>query len=216
MSNFVETLYYLVLNSTLLGDTSNAKMYLHFLREEFDNNEILFESLKKDHRWKHLVELGNAIDNNLVFSKSLDCSEAKSFPRQEEETLFSKQEDLVKAIMLSQDNLRMCLGAESDFHCSCTELETRFGRVDLVAQDKITAYPIEVKKSGAYHDVVGQIDKYVIQFKLWLINRMYENVLGVVIANSFDSYTIKELYKAGVVPVKYKFRSQQSVEFERL
>jgi RecB family endonuclease NucS len=192
-------------------------MYLQFLREEFDKNEESFASLKKDHRWEHLVELGNAIDNNLDISKNL-LSDKEKFGvlRQEDETVFSKQYDLVKAIMLSQDQLRICLNAEHDFACSIAEMDTRYGRVDLVAQDSKTIYPIEVKKNCAFHDVVGQISKYVIHFKLGLVNRIYDFVAGVVIANSFDMFVLKELYKLGIIPIKYKFKTEQQVEFERL
>lgn len=214
MSNYVETLYYLTYNSVLLGESSNAKMYLSFLRDEFDKNEVLFEPLKKDHRWQHLIGLGNSIDKNLIISTFIE--DKQPVLRQEDETVFSKQEDLVKAIILSQDDLRICLGAESDFFCSITELETRYGRVDLVAQDHKTVFPIEVKKNGAFHDVVGQINKYVLHFKLGLINRDYDFVVGVVIANNFDAYTLKELYRLNVVPVKYKFKSERKVEFEKL
>ncbi|MDD5649618.1 MAG: hypothetical protein PHF86_04260 [Candidatus Nanoarchaeia archaeon] len=215
MTTLAETLYYQTYNYMLLGDSSNAKMYLSFLREEFDSNEKSFDPLKKDHRWEHLKEIGNAIDKNLVLSNLVEDKSVVVL-RQEDETVFSKQDDLVKAIMLSQDDLRICLGAESDFNCIITEMETRYGRVDLVAQDKKTVYPIEVKKNGAFHDVVGQINKYVIHFKLGLINRIYDFVVGIVIANNFDVFVLKELYKLGVVPVKYKFKTEQKVEFEKL
>lgn len=214
MSTLTETLYYQTYNFVLLGDSSNAKMYLSFLREEFDKDENSFEPLKKDHRWKHLVELGNSIDKNQTISSLVE--DKQNVMRQEDEAVFSRQEDLVKAIILSQDDLKICLGAESDFVCTITEMETRYGRVDLVAQDKKTIFPIEVKKNGAFHDVVGQINKYVIHFKLGLINRIYDFVTGIVIANNFDSYVLKELYKLQIIPVKYKFRSEQKVEFEKL
>jgi len=213
MSNLVETFYYQIYNSVLLGDLTNAKMYLTFLRSEYETNEEKFEALKSDYRWEHLVKLGNAIDNNQVLTKDFKVEKDNVVVRYEDETIYKKQDDLVKAIILSQNDLRMCLGAESDFYCTCTELETKFGRVDLVAQDKQTVYPIEVKKNGAFHDCIGQINKYVIHFELGLINKIYRFVQGVVIANSFDEYIIHELCKIDVVAVKYKFKSNQQVEF---
>ena len=217
MSNLAETYYYQLYNSILLGNVPEAKMYLEFLREEFETNEETFELLKKDHRWDHLVDLSNSIEKNQVISKNLNIEQkTHSIYRQEEETAYSKQDDLVKAIMLCQNDLSICLGTESEFHCTCAEKETIFGRVDLVAQDRANIYPIEVKKNGAYHDVIGQINKYIVHFKLGLINRTYENVIGVVIANSFDAYILNELYNVGAVPIKYKFRSEKKVEFEKL
>jgi hypothetical protein len=218
MSSVVESLYYQTYNNVLLGDIYSAKMYLSFLREEYDKDETQFEIFKKDYRWEHLAELGNVIDNNLVLSKSLKSVPDKVITtiRQEDETVYQKQNDLVRAIILSQADLRMCLSAELDFYCSCTEMETRFGRVDLVAQDSNTVYPIEVKKNGAYHDVVGQIDKYIIHFKLGLINKLYRNVIGVVIANVFDDYVLQELHKFGALAIKYKFKNEKKVEFIKL
>lgn len=215
MSSLVESLYYQTYNSVLLGDTQKAKMFLSFLREEYDANEDQFGVLKSDERWQHLMNLGNAIDNNLILSKKLQTCNEQNFPlvKQEEETTYSKQQDLVKAIILCQDDLRMFLGAESDFHCSCVEAETRFGRVDLVAQDKFTIFPIEVKKNGAFHDVLGQINKYIIHYELGLINRTYQKVTGIVIANSFDNYVLQEIRNFNAIAVKYTFKSEQKVEF---
>jgi len=219
MSNLAETLYYQIYNCTLLGEVEKAKMYLAFLREEYVDNEQSFNVLKKDHRWQHLIELGNSIDNNYVALKSLKVDELQpciSQDKIEKDCVFSKQDDLVKAIILCQDDLKKCLGAQCDFRCFFTEMDTKFGRVDLVASDSVTMYPIEVKKNGAYHDVVGQIYKYVVHFKLSLINRMYEKVIGVVIANSFDKYVFNEFQKTGVICVKYVLKLDNKVEFFKI
>lgn len=216
MSNLAETFYYQIYNCTLLGEIEKAKMYLAFLREEYLNNEQSFNQLKKDHRWQHLIELGNAIDNNYTALESLkieDLEPCACQEKNEKDNVFSKQNDLVKAIIFCQNDLKKCLGAQYDFHCFCTEMETKFGRVDLVASDSITMYPIEVKKNGAFHDVVGQIYKYVVHFKLSLINRVYDKVIGVVIANSFDRYVLNELKKTGIVCVRYVFKSEDKVDF---
>lgn len=217
MSNLAETLYYQTFNSTILGNMDDAKMYLSFLREEYEENEVAFDVLKKDRRWKHLIDIGNAIDKGQVLSKNiLNEEKVLGVLRQEKETIYSKQDDLVRAIILCQDSLRTCVYAEADFHCNYVEMETKFGRVDLVAQDKKTVYPIEVKKNGAYHDVIGQINKYIMHFKLKLINRTYNDVIGIVIANSFETHIIKELYNVGAIPIKYKFKSEKNVEFCKL
>jgi RecB family endonuclease NucS len=90
-----------------------------------------------------------------------------------------------------------------------------FGRVDLVAQDSATIYPIELKKSTANHDVIGQIDKYILHYKLKLINKIYKNVIGVVIANSFSEYVLQELCRLGAIPIVYLFQDDQ-IEFKRI
>lgn len=217
MSSFVETLYYQIYNCSLLGNLKKAKMYLEFLREEYVENESKFDILKNDNRWQYLMELGKSIDDNCVYSKAVVVEEERSkVVRQENETIFSKQDDLVAAIMLCQNDLRTCISAESDFYCAGVEVYTRYGRVDLVAQDSKTIFPIEVKKNGAFHDVIGQINKYVLHYKLGLINRLYENVVGIVIANSFDKFALKEMRKFEILPIKYKFKTEFCVEFEKI
>jgi hypothetical protein len=216
MSNLAETLYYQIYNFVLLGDSDNAKTYLGFLREEYDKDESQFNALKEDERWKHLIELGDVIDKNLIVKNFQEVERpVEKIIKEEDEAQFSKQRELVKAICLAKDELRMCLKAESDFCCTSIEYETKFGRVDLVAQDKETIYPIEVKKSGADHSVIGQIDKYIIHFKLGLINRMYRYVVGVVIANGFDEYSLQELHRFGAIAIKYKFKGDNRIELSR-
>jgi hypothetical protein len=218
MSSIIETYYYHIHNNVLLDDFKTAKMYLAFLREEYEDNYEQFRVLENDGRWEHLIELGNVIDNNLSLSKKYKniVKPIDKAPKQEEVSLFKNQVDLVKAICLAKDNLKLCLSGDFDFHCCCIESETRYGRVDLVAQDKDTIYPIEVKKSGAYHDCIGQIDKYIIHFKLGLINKIYQHVIGVVISSSFDNYVLNELHKVGAVAIKYKYKGNNNIELIRL
>jgi hypothetical protein len=216
VSNLAETLYYQINNYVLLGDSNNAKTYLGFLRDEYERDCSQFQVLKEDERWKHLIELGNVVDNNLIVKNFQDIEKPYYKFVKEEESKFSKEKDLVRAICMAKDNLRMCLKAESDFCLINSEQPTRFGFVDLVAQDKDTIYPIEVKKSGANHKVVGQIDKYLIHFKLGLINKIYRYVIGVVIANGFDEYTLQELHRFGAVAIQYKFKGEHNVELMRL
>lgn len=216
MSTLVETLYYQTYNYFLLDDLKNAKMYLTFLREEYEKDFDSFEVLKKDNRFEFLVKLGDAIDNNKKLNFEIEKPKVSKVLRDEEDTIFRTQNELTKAIFLSLDNLRICLGVDSSFNIRSTEEETRFGRVDVVAIDKDTIYPIELKKSEAKHDCIGQISKYILHYRLGLINKIYNNVLGILISNSFDEYTLRELYKLGVIAIKYKFRTNEIVEFSKV
>jgi len=212
MSSLVETLYYQIYNSFLLNDNDSAKMYLSFLREEYKEDESKFSCLKNDHRWEHLQNLGNAIDNELTLQNKIDLDKKEENNNVHTES-FKNQNELVKSIVLSQNLLKNILKAENDFHCSCVELETNFGRIDLVAQDSMSIYPIEVKTNGAFHDVIGQINKYIIYFKLHLMQKIYQHVRGVVIANNFNEHVIQELRKLNVVILKYVIRDKREVEF---
>ncbi len=217
MTNLAETLYYQVYNSVLLGRSDKAKTYLGFLRDEYEKDESQFLILKQDERWNHLIELGNVIDNGLIVKNFQDIEKPiEKIAKEEDEIHFRKQSELIKAICREKDNLKIHLQAEDDFYFVGLEQETKFGNVDLVAQDKDTIYPIEVKKSGARHDVIGQIDKYMIHFKLKLINKIYSCVKGVVIANGFDEYTLQELYRFGAIAIQYEFKGDQNIELARL
>jgi RecB family endonuclease NucS len=217
MSNLAETLYYQVQNYVLLGQKEEAKLYLSFLREEYQQNPEKFNPLKNDHRWNHLVELGNVVDNNLIVKNFEKIDPAKEVViKQQDELQVRKQRDLVNAICKVKDELKILLNAEDDFCCISTEVVTRFGRVDLLAQDSKTIYPIEVKKSSASHEVVTQIDKYILHYKLQLINRIYNHVIGVVIANSFTKYSLQELSRFGAIAIVYKFKGEDKIELERL
>jgi hypothetical protein len=217
MTTSIETMYYMLYNSVLLGQTSKAKMFLSFLRNEYDENQDQFVVLKSDDRWQHLVQIGNDLDNNLVSRRYEVIEKPKDkVAVEQEDNHFKKQNELVKAICLAQDKLRKCLKAKNNFYCSTIEHETMFGRVDLVAQDETTIYPIEVKKNGGYHELVGQVDKYIMHFKLGLINKIYQHVVGVAIANGFDKYVLQELHKHGAIAIQYKYKENQEIEFIRI
>ncbi len=80
------------------------------------------------------------------------------------------------------------------------EVETDFEyRCDLVAESSSSFYPIELKIGGATHAVVSQIQKYCFYFYRKLRYGMYLEIKGVVIASSFDDWSINELRRDGVL-----------------
>lgn len=217
MTTTAETLYYQIYNSVLLGKTDDAKMYLHFLREEYDESPKKFEPLLEDDRWDHLKKLGNVIDNDLEvknFEKIEECTE--TIIKQEDATKINNQTELVKSIGLAKEQLRTLIQAEEDFSIIDLEQETLYGRVDMVAQDKHTIYPIEVKTSMADHSVIYQVDKYIRSFKLGLLRKIYQQVVGIVIANNFLDYVLKELPRIGAVAISYKLKEDGFIELRRV
>lgn len=209
MSSLVETLYYQLYNSVLLSELDDAMMYLDFLREEYEKDNTSFEPLEKDGRLKHLQDLGKIVDNGLMV-KSFNSYQGEIFASiPEDEHRFSKQGDLLRDICKNNDLLKDVLCAGNDFSLIGAEYPTRYGRVDVVGQDEDTIYPIELKKNIAGHDVISQIDKYILYFKTKLINKTYSKIVGVVIANGFNDYVLKELPNLGVVLIKYFFIGDQ-------
>ena len=204
MNTEIEVMYYKLYNSVLLCKVKEAKLYLEMLRNEYENNPEVFDVLKKNERWQHLVQLGKEIDEGLIINKiEIPPDEKIVAIGDEKRTRYEKE--LVDEICKNQNIMRGVLKASNNFYLLNREHSTLFGKVDLVGEDGKTRYVIEVKKGIAKHDVVSQIDKYMIDFKLKLILKIYNKVVGVVIANGFTDYVLKELQKMNVVLIKYTY-----------
>jgi|GEM_PF-6276356 len=216
--SIVETLYYYLYNSILLGESKNAKMYLAMLREEYVEDESSFNILRKDDRFNHLQQLGNIVDNNLVVKNFGYTNDNEDIEDAEKDLNQAETEKELVKIIFANDNikkLQKLLNATDDFYLYDIEHHTRFGRVDAVVQDNMTMYVIEIKKGQARHGVISQIDKYMLDFRLCLNLKMWNNVTGVVIANGFLNYVTKELVKLGVIPIKYTL-NQSKISFRKL
>jgi RecB family endonuclease NucS len=201
----VEVLYYFLNNAVLLGESNDAKMYLEMLRHEFSRDESSFSILED--RFSHLIQLGHAVDNNLVirnFDYKDDTKDVEAVETDDDKMI--TEHDLVINLIKNSNILKKVLHASDDFHIYNIEHPTRFGRVDLVARDKSTMYLIECKKKEARYSVISQIDKYILDFKLKLILKMWTRIVGVVIANGFLNHVIRELVKLDVIPIKYTFK----------
>jgi RecB family endonuclease NucS len=206
----IETLFYKLNNSVLLGESDNANMYLAMLRDEYGKDESAFSVLKQDDRWDRLLRLGYIVDNNISvnnFEFTDDTNNVEQSDRIIEEQ-FEEEKSLVKVVCYNYlESLRIILGASDNFHLYNFEHPTIYGFIDVVAQDNDTMYIIEFKKSDARYAVIGQISKYMLCFNLLLINKMWRRVVGVVIANSYIGHVSKELVKLGVIPIKYTYKN---------
>jgi RecB family endonuclease NucS len=215
MATLVETLFYQVYNYVLLNKQQDAKMYLEFLRDEYQSNPKKFDILKQDNRWQQLQEFSHSLENNLYLS-SFETVKNTDFVDIKCKQTVDNQRILTNKLIKSKDSLRQLLNAESDFECIATEAETIYGNVDLLAQDKNTIYPIEIKKERAEHDVLGQIDKYIIHYKLKLINKIYNKVQGVVISSGFSNFVLQELSKQGIVAIFYNLNKDGIIELKKI
>jgi hypothetical protein len=79
------------------------------------------------------------------------------------------------------------------------ELEMEpFGRLDFLVREGRRWYAIEVKINEAKHDVVGQIDKYILSLSLDMCMGLHDEVKAAVLAGSFSPYAASELSRMGV------------------
>lgn len=196
----IETLYYFLQNSVLLGEKQKAKAYLGLLRHEFVIEPKSFVLLD-DEKMLNLQKYGDIVDSDL-FITNIDFKEninEYEFKRDEEKV---KKENELRKMVLKQD-IKSLIQADDTFRYTEIEAKTKYGRVDILGRDKDTLFVFELKKEHARHDLIGQIHKYVICYKLKLIRKMYKKVQGVVIANSFDNFTLNELKHNGHTCLKY-------------
>jgi RecB family endonuclease NucS len=204
----VELLYYNLNNSVLLGNSENAKMYLAMLREEYETDSAAFDVLMKDGRWLHLKQLSQSVDDGLVIKNydfKDDCEDVETVEKDESQS--KDQLSLVKLICSHLDLLQSLLGTSDNLHTYNIEQPTQYGKIDIVFQDNDTMYLVEVKKSDARYSVISQIDKYILDYNLKLILKLWKKVIGVVIANGYIGRVSRELVKIGVVPIKYRLEN---------
>lgn len=219
-TNIVETLYYKLYNSVLLGESNEAKMYLELLREEYTNNSESFLIFENDERFDHLKQLGNLVDNGLLIRNSnynLNTSTVQTANTDDNQA--ETEIELIKIIFSIEDNLqklRKCLNTSEKFCVANIQHPTLFGRIDVLAIDGDTVYAIEIKKSEARYSVISQIEKYVLDLKLKLILKVWKKVVGVVIANGYVNQVVKELVKSDVIAIKYSLKNDNDITFRKL
>lgn len=212
----IECFYFKLYQSVLLNDFKEARTYYEIIKDEYSKNEDNFEFFKEDDKWDILIKLIETVKNNLS---------VKNFDYENKELLISEvkakneidyEKNLVKLIFDQKLKLAKLLNASSDFCFYNLEHPTRFGNVDLVCQDQKTMYVIELKRGIAKHDVIGQIDKYLLDFRLKLNLKIWNKVKGVIIANGFSMYILNELVKNGIIPIKYTLLKDNTINFSLL
>ena len=218
-TSVVEALYYKLYNAILLGESQDAKMYLNFLRDEYEEDANSFIPLQNDSRFNHLKQLSNIVENNLIVKNTNYTANASDVQfASKDENQAETEPELIKHIFANPNNLtglKKELRVSDSFCVYNIQQPTQFGKIDVMAMDNDTAFAIELKKSDARYSVISQIDKYVLDLKLKLCLKMYRNVVGVVIANGYIDQVVKELVKSDVIPIKYTLIGDQ-VRFWRL
>lgn len=199
----IETLFYFLDGSVLKGNLGNSKMFLKILRNEWEENEENFEILGD--RIEYLTDLGKVIDKGLVV-RSFDIGKVNDLIIKKDDFQVAKEKILSQMLCKNQEILKNALKASDDFQIATERQRVTFGEVDLIAYDKDICYVIELKKEEVRHDIIGQIEKYMFDFKLKLIYKLWNEVKGVVIGNSYSKYALKELSKANIICMKYVFK----------
>ncbi|MFW5794624.1 MAG: hypothetical protein ACOCV1_03980 [Bacillota bacterium] len=196
----LNVLYYRCYNASLLSDFKKMKMYFNLLEKEYQKDTNLFQRFITREKFENIKKIKKQIDDNQLYEF---CQDFKPLEHEIEmdKTEIEKEKLIVRKIAQNQSMLEPFLGEEiklKNLEHPCGNKKVKKDRCDMVSINKDNIlFPIEFKLKKATHAVVGQINKYCLHFKLKLINNLYQEVQGVVIANSYSQYAINELKKKG-------------------
>lgn len=197
----VESLYFQTYKAFLLGDLTNAIMYFEFLVEEFRNKKN--PQALSNNQLKVLKTIRSALQSGMIEKQQwVNESSVPIYIPQEAPDInqvelvrrihfggFSRLTELLQASDLELYNIEHPCGA--------------YGAVDMVYKSKDTVYPVEVKRHEGKHDLIGQICKYDLHFKLNLSLKHYESVQPVTLCNSYNPHTLAELKRLSVITLRY-------------
>lgn len=202
-----ETIFFMLNFAVLTNDVQNAKDFLQILRESCEKQPTLYNRLDDVYK-NRLRKLATLVDNNIQTTRADDLEESKNYYNAKKQSVeyVEKEKDIVRMIYHSH-KLKSFLNDR--FEIDSIEYQTEFGRVDLVGYDGTTIYPIEVKLNSGRHSVVSQIDKYMRSFWKKLALKLWKDVKGIVIAQKFEDYALKEFQQMNVIPFSYSIENSE-------
>ena len=196
----VETLFFLAYYAYLRGDLDSTRMYYEMLKDEY--NSLGGKGILDDYQLRELKNIRTAIESGAISKDS--WVDESTVPNVENKPSGIKQTDLVKRIHHeATDSLRACLQSDSLYLYNIEHPCGDYGRVDMVYMDDVIAYPTEIKPAEGRHDMLGQIAKYTLYFRMLLHIKHFKSVQPVTICNSYDKHTLTELKRMSVVTLKY-------------
>lgn len=197
----VEALYFQAYHAFLLGNLPDTKMYFEFLVDEFrkkkDPKALSNNQLKELKIIRSALQTGKIETQQWINEPAVASTGTGDAPD-------IKQTELVRLIHYDGlQKLQELLQAPDLELCNIEHPCGSYGAVDMVYRSKNTIYPVEVKRHEGKHDLIGQISKYTLHFKLHLHLKHYEEVQPVTICNNYNPHTLTELKRLFVVPLRY-------------
>ena len=201
-SGVIETLYFYTYYAYLLGNLKDAGMYYSLLKDEFKESgrpdsleSYQFLELK---RIKHALDTGDIAQASGIECPVLSGPQAGA-------PSSTVQKELIKEVYLQgTEQLKGILDERNLYLYNIEHPCGEFGYVDMAYRGEDTAYPVEVKKDQGKHDLIGQINKYTLFYRLQLHLKHYNFVKPVTICQSYLPYVQKELKKYGVLTLIYQ------------
>lgn len=196
----VETLFFKTYHSYLLGNLPDTQMFFSFLVEEFKNRKD--PKALTSRQLMELKKIRSALDTGKIETSQWVAEPIIDFSNPTPPDIHQKE--LVKKIHF--EGLGMTREALQEPALELYDLEHpcgAYGAVDMVYRGQDIFYPVEVKRHEGKHDLIGQIGKYSLYFKLRLHLKQYIDVQPVTICNSYNPHTLAELKRMSVITLKY-------------
>lgn len=203
--HMVDTLYFKCYYAYLQKDLAEAQLSFDMLKDELKSTKGP-NPLSKD-KLVVLSKIRDSLRSGVISGSSwVDDSVPIRIPKQSGDIFHGNQDDLVKKIYYeAKAELGQLLGADSSFYLDNLEHPCGIhGAVDMVYADRTTIYPIEVKKDEGKHDIISQISKYDLSFKMHLHLNIYSKVIPATLCASYQNNVIKELKSLGVQVLLYR------------
>lgn len=197
----VEALYFQTYHSFLIGNFNDTKMFFEFLVDEFkkkkDPNALSQRQLKELKTIRSAIQTGKIETQEWIKEPQITSTSPAEAPD-------IKQNELVRLIHYKGlQTLKELLQAPDIELYNIEHPCGSYGAVDMVYSSKNVVYPVEVKRHEGKHDLIGQINKYTLHFKLNLHLKHYEEVQPVTICNSYNDHTLAELKRLSVITLRY-------------
>lgn len=202
----IDTLYYYAYYSYLKSDLDSTRMYFEMLRDEYNARKD--KNILNNYQLKELKAIRTAIASGMI-AKNIWVEET-SVPTTKDTGTPVKQTELVKRIYYeATDSLKQCLQSDNLYLYNIEHPCGGYGRVDMVYMDDVIAYPTEIKPAEGRHDILGQIAKYTLYFRMLLHIKHFKSVQPVTICNSYDKHTLAELKRMSVTTLRYYMNSNK-------
>ena len=202
----ITSLFHQCYYSFLRGNLSEAEMYYQFIKEEYSLRKD--PTVLKPRQLKALKVVRDAIK-----AKSIqECSWVPDTDTQAniapEKAYDETQVELLKQIHTGEAQLTDLTLPHGNLYLFNIEHPTPpYGAVDMVYMDDVFVYPTEVKIGCGKHDIIGQIMKYDLFFKLNLHLGFWEGVRPITICSHYQDFTLIELKKRGVITLRHETKN---------
>jgi hypothetical protein len=192
----IEVLYWIVEDSLYKNKPDLAKSMLYSLLYIGKYNPTLIQSGLNETYKTRLQQLVHEVFSG-VYKKELPAIVMK--PPIEPRTLpFEKEKELGNYLWEHPEVLSEVIGEKIKITGREVETDCEF-RCDVVAESKTILYPVELKIAQTNHQAVSQCLKYCYYFYRKLRYDRFKKIQGVVIGNGFDSWSVNELRRNGIM-----------------